>query len=93
MVRRLKALRQEVPGLTAEEFDARFDAALGAQETPAEIPELDDATRDVVATIMRERPAWEATIPCDALAALPFRASSCRAAGARLSKRSATSYT
>jgi pimeloyl-ACP methyl ester carboxylesterase len=72
MVRRLKALWHAAPELSAEEFDARFDAALGDQGTPAAIPELDDATRDVVETIIRERPAWEATIPCDALAAASF---------------------
>jgi pimeloyl-ACP methyl ester carboxylesterase len=72
MVSRLKALSQAAPELSAEEFDARFDAALGAQATPAEIPKLDGATRGVVETIMRERPAWEATIPCDALAAASF---------------------
>ena len=46
--------------LTPEEFDARFDAALGFDHGQQE---LDPETRSVLDAIRRERPPWEAEIP------------------------------
>jgi pimeloyl-ACP methyl ester carboxylesterase len=57
LVSRLRAVYDAASELTPEEFDARFDRALGFE---ASATEVDEVTRGRLDAARRERPPWEA---------------------------------
>lgn len=57
LVAHLGEVYDAAAGLTAEEFDARFDRALGFE---ASVAEVDEVTRERLDAARRERPPWEA---------------------------------
>ena len=65
----LVPLYQAASTITPEQFDRRFDAALGLDHPPEP---LNEESRTVVEANMRERPPWEAEIRLDDLAGAPF---------------------
>jgi pimeloyl-ACP methyl ester carboxylesterase len=57
LVARLRTVYDAAPELTPEEFDARFDRALGFEATATDV---DEVTRGRLDAARRERPPWEA---------------------------------
>ncbi len=58
LVARMRQVYDSAAELTPEEFDARFDRALGFE---ASVAEVDEVTRGRLDAARRERPPWEAT--------------------------------
>jgi pimeloyl-ACP methyl ester carboxylesterase len=69
LVERLRAVYEAAPRLSPEEFDVRFDRALGFEATEYV---ADDVTRQRLDAARRERPPWEAVPSLQLIAGATF---------------------